>query len=255
MINLYNNFIFEPLYNGLIFLLDKLPFLDAGIVIILFTIIVRLIIFPLSKKAARTQALMKLLEPDLNALKEQYKDNKQGLAVATMDFYKKNGLNPFSSIFLLLIQLPIIFALYMIFYSTGISTVNTDILYSFVHVPEAINTSFLGIINVAEKSVIFAVLAALSQFLQIHFAIPKPPERTGKGGFQENFAHSMHMQMKYVFPIIILFIAYHAAGALALYWVTSNLFMIAQEVYVRKELAREIKNKSKTTVHEAEIVS
>ncbi|MDP1625370.1 MAG: YidC/Oxa1 family membrane protein insertase [bacterium] len=245
MISLYNTYIYEPLYNGLILLIDYLPFLDAGIIIIIFTIIVRIIIFPLSKKAARTQVVMKALEPELNALKERHKDDKQGQAVAIMGFYKKNGINPFSSIFLLIIQLPIIFALYKIFYSTGLSAVNGEILYSFVAMPAQINTAFLGLFDVTQKSVVLAVIAAASQFLQIHFSMPKPPAKTGKGGFQEDFARSMHMQMKYVFPIFILFIGYHAAGALAIYWTTSNIFMIAQEIYVRRELAKEMALKEK----------
>lgn len=244
MINLYHTFIYEPLYNGLIYLIDVLPFLDAGLIIILFTVIVRVIIFPLSRKAARTQVVMKALEPELNALKEKHKDDKQGQAVAIMGFYKKNGINPFSSIFLLLIQLPIIFALYKIFYVNDLSLVNGDILYSFVALPEHVNVWFLSFIDVTQKSAILAVLAAISQYLQIHYSMPKLPVKTGKGGFQEDFARSMHMQMKYVFPLFILFIGYHAAGALALYWTTSNLFMIAQEIYVRRELSKEMAAKA-----------
>jgi YidC/Oxa1 family membrane protein insertase len=244
MINLYNTYVFEPLYNGLIWLIDVLPFLDAGIIIVIFTVIVRVILFPLSKKAARTQIVMKALEPELNALKEKHKDDKQGQAVAIMGFYKKNGINPFSSILLLIIQLPIIFALYKIFYATGLSAVNGDILYSFVAFPEHINVMFLGLIDVTQKSAILAVVAALSQFLQIHYAMPKAPAKTGKGGFQEDFARSMHVQMKYVFPVFILFIGYHAAGALAIYWTASNLFMIAQELYVRREIAKEMAAKA-----------
>lgn len=240
MTNLYHTFVFEPLYNGLIWLIDALPFLDAGLIVILFTVLVRVILFPLSKKAARTQIVMKALEPELNALKEKHKDDKQGQAVAIMGFYKKNGINPFSSILLLIVQLPIIFALYRIFYTTGLSSVSADILYSFVAVPAHINTLFLGLVDIAQKSAVLAVVAAVSQFLQIHFSAPKAPAKSAKGGFQDDFARSMHVQMKYVFPIFILFIGYHATGALALYWTTSNLFMIAQELYVRREVAKEM---------------
>ncbi len=129
---LYTTFVFYPLYNGLILLMGALPFLDAGSIVILFTVIVRLILFPISKKAVRTQAMMKLVEPELNALKEKYKNDKQAQALQVMNFYKEKKINPFSSMFLLLIQLPIIFALYRIFYSTGLSGVDTSILYSFV---------------------------------------------------------------------------------------------------------------------------
>ena len=236
---LYNTFIYEPLYNGLIFLADVLPFLDAGVIIVLFTIIVKLVLFPLSKKAVRTQVVMRLMEPEMKAIKEKYKDDRQMQAVKMMALYKEKQINPFSSIFLLLIQLPIIFALYSIFYRTGFTSINADILYSFVPVPETVNLMFLGLVDVTQRSIPLAILAAVSQFFQIKFSVPKPPEKTEKGGFQEDFARSMHMQMKYVLPVVILFIAYYATGALAIYWTTSNIFMIGQEIVIRRQLAKE----------------
>ncbi|HEY4500249.1 MAG TPA: YidC/Oxa1 family membrane protein insertase, partial [Candidatus Paceibacterota bacterium] len=230
---------YNPLYNGLIFLADLLPFFDAGVIIILFTIIVKIILFPLSKKAVRTQAMMKLVEPELKSIKEKYKNDKQTQAMETMKLYKEKKVNPFSSILLLLIQIPILWALYKIFYSNGLSTINADILYSFVNVPPAISTFFLDIIDVSQKNIWLAVIAAVSQYFQISLSTPNIPKKTEGGGFQEDFARSMHIQMKYVLPIIILFVSYQVAGALALYWATSNLFMIGQELYIRKQLARE----------------
>ncbi len=236
---LYTVFIYNPLYNGLIFLADLLPFFDAGIIIILFTIIVKIILSPLSKKAARTQAMMKLIEPDLKFIKERHKNDKQAQAVETMKLYKEKKINPFSSILLLFIQIPILWALYKIFYSSGLSAVNADILYSFVNVPPAVSTFFLGIVDVSQKNIWLAVAAAITQYFQISFSTPNFPKKTERGDFQENFARSMHIQMKYILPMIILFVSYQVAGALALYWATSNLFMIGQELYIRKQLARE----------------
>jgi YidC/Oxa1 family membrane protein insertase len=236
---IYTTFIYNPLYNGLILLADLLPFLDAGILVILFTIIVKLVLFPLSKKAVRTQAMMKLVEPDLKVIKEKYKDDKQQQAVATMKLYKDKQVNPFSSIFLLLLQLPIIFALYKIFYSAGFSTIHTEILYSFVGVPAHINTIFLGLIDVTQKSVVLALLAAVSQYYQIKFSIPVTAKKTEGGSFQEDLARNMQVQMKYIFPVMIFFISYNIASALSIYWITSNLFMIGQELYIRKQMARE----------------
>ncbi|MEN9621616.1 MAG: hypothetical protein RLZZ67_50 [Candidatus Parcubacteria bacterium] len=242
---LYTTFIYDPLYNGLILLADSLPFLDAGFLIILFTVLVKLVLFPVSKKAVRTQAMMKLVEPELKAIKEKYKDDKQQQAVATMKLYKEKQVNPFSSIFLLLIQLPIIFALYKIFYSAGFSTIHTDILYSFVGVPAHINTIFLGLVDVTQKSVILAVLAAASQYYQIKFSVPITAKKTEGGSFQDDLARNMQIQMKYIFPVMIFFISYNIASALALYWITSNLFTIGQELYIRKQMARETELKAR----------
>jgi YidC/Oxa1 family membrane protein insertase len=235
---LYTHFIYNPLYNGLVALSDLLPFLDAGIIIILFTILVKLILFPISKKAVRTQAMMKLVEPELNAIKEKYKDDKQAQALQVMNFYKTKQINPFSSIFLLLIQFPIIIALYKIFYN-GFSPVNTSILYSFITAPESINMMFIGLIDVASKSWVMALVAAVSQYFQIRYSMPVLPPKKDKPSFSEDFARNMQVQMKYIFPVMIFFISYHVAAALALYWTTSNIFMIGQEIVVRKQLMKE----------------
>lgn len=246
---LYTTFVYNPLYNGLILLADWLPFLDAGVLIILFTLIVKLILFPLSKKAVRTQAMMKQVEPELRAIKEKFKDDKQQQALETMKLYKEKQVNPFSSIFLLLIQLPIIFALYRIFYYSGLSDIHTSILYSFVHAPAAINMMFLGLVDVTQKSVTLAILAAISQYFQIKLSTPAAAPKTpgSTPSFQDDLARNMQTQMKYVFPVMILFISYHVAAALAIYWTTSNLFMIGQELYIRKQLKKEAEAKKLAT--------
>lgn len=243
---LYTTFIYNPLYNGLIYLINilhKLTFVDAGIIIILFTIIVRLILFPLSKRAVRTQAMMKLAEPELAAIKEKYKNDKQAQALATMQVYKEKKINPFSSILLLFIQIPILFALYRIFYTSGFTSVHADILYPFVHAPALPSTLFLGFLDITKKSVVLAVIAAVSQYFQISLSAPKAAKKENATA-QEDFARNMQTQMKYVFPVMILVISYNLPGALPLYWITSNLFMIGQELYIRKQLAKESAPKS-----------
>jgi YidC/Oxa1 family membrane protein insertase len=157
----------------------------------------------------------------------------------TMKLYKEKQINPFSSIFLLFIQLPILWALYRIFYSTGLNAVDASMLYSFVELPPTISTLFLGLIDVSDKSWVLALCAAISQFFQIKFSSPALPQKTEKGGFQEDFARNMQLQMKYIFPVMIFFISYHVAAALAIYWTTSNLFMIGQELYIRRQLKKE----------------
>lgn len=232
---LFHEVIYQPLYNGLIFLMDVIPWADAGIAVILFTVLVKLVLFPLSRKAVETQLKMKQLEGDLNLLKEKYKDNKEEQARAVLGFYKEKGVNPFSGIILLFIQLPIIFALYYIFYKGGLPVVNESLLYSFVAVP-TVDMSFLGLVDIAQKSVILALLAGVTQYFQIRFSMPLPPPRTDKATFQEDLARSMNFQLRYIMPIFVTFIAYSISGAIALYWTTSNVFAIGQELYLRRKL-------------------
>jgi YidC/Oxa1 family membrane protein insertase len=88
---MYHTFIFLPLYNGLVGLMDLLPWIDVGIAVILFTIIVRLIIFPLSKNAILTQVRMKEVEPEANKIKLQYANDKQAQGLKVMELYNNSG--------------------------------------------------------------------------------------------------------------------------------------------------------------------
>ena len=129
---MYNTIIFEPFYNGFIFLMNLLPFFDAGVIIVIFTIIVKIIILPLSIKASKAQIAMKGTEKDLQLIKEKYKDNKPEQSKKIMEYYKEKGINPLASVFILLIQLPILIGLYQVFIKSGLPKINTAILYSFI---------------------------------------------------------------------------------------------------------------------------
>ncbi len=236
-LNIYHTLISTPLYNGLILLMDGIPWADAGIAIILFTFLVKLILFPLSKKAVVTQIRMKRIEPEMTRIKQQFKNDRQRQALETMNLYKTQNINPFSGILLVFIQLPIIFALYSVFLHSGLPVVNTDLLYSFVKVP-VVNMIFLGWVNIAQKSIILSVIAAVCQFLQIRLTMPKvaPKAADHVPSFQDDLARSMNTQMKYVFPLIIFFIAYKASVTVALYLIVSSLFTIGQELWIRRKM-------------------
>jgi YidC/Oxa1 family membrane protein insertase len=232
---LYHTFFFDPLYNILALLFNLLPFADAGIVIVLLTVLVRVIIYPLSRKAVLTQVKMSEIAPDLALIKEKYKDKSEEQARQTLALYKEKGVNPFSGILVIIIQIPIIFALYQIF--LHFPEVKSSILYSFVSVPVGINTTFLGFLDVTAKSIPLALLAALSTFFQFQVSAKGQTQPKGNS-FGDNLTRSMQTQMKYFFPIIVFFISYSISGAIALYWLTTNLFSIGQELFVRRKLAK-----------------
>ncbi|HEY4503561.1 MAG TPA: YidC/Oxa1 family membrane protein insertase [Candidatus Paceibacterota bacterium] len=239
----YNTIIFNPLYNGLIYLMDILPWVDAGIVVIIFTIIIRLILFPLSKKAIVTQVRMKELEPEINRLKQMMKDDRQGQALKMMALYKEKKISPFSSFLVLLVQLPIIWALYSIFFRSGLPVVNTELLYGFVNVP-TVDMNFLGLVDIGAKNTIMAIIAAIAQFLQLHFSLASM-KSTGTGvntdtssNIQMDMAQNMTKSMKYVFPIMVFFISYNIAAVVALYWTVTSIFTLGQEIVVRRHLKK-----------------
>lgn len=225
----------QPLYNGIVGLIHLLPWADLGIVIIIFTILVRFILFPVAQKALRTQLALQKVQPKMDEIKEKYKNDRQAQAQKMMELYKEYKVNPFSSILFMFIQIPIIFGLYFMFVRTGLPDIHPDFLYSFLSVPPQISTLFLGFVDVAQKSLPFAILAGVSQFFQAYFM--KMPEPSGsKESFGASFAKSMSFQMKYVFPILIVFISAALPGSVALYWTTSNLFSIVQESFLRKKM-------------------
>jgi len=234
MISFFHAVFFRPLYNGFIFLMDILPWLDAGVIVVIFTVIVKFILYPLSRRAAISQIEMKTIEPELRVIKEKYKDNKEEQARRTMALYKEKKVNPFAGIVVILIQLPIIFALYFVFIKTGLPDVNRELLYFFVKIPENINMDFLGILNITDKSIILALLAGITSYIQIKAVLPAHKESGEKKSFQSDLAKSMNMQMRYVMPVITFLISYQISGVVALYWFTSNVFAIFQDRFLRR---------------------
>lgn len=231
---IWNTVLYEPLLNALAFLVSIIPGGDVGLAVIILTILVKVALFPLSQKSIENQAKMNILTPEINKIKASGA-SKEEQARLTFDLYKKYNTNPFSGCLLVLIQIPIIFALYHVFFK-GINF-DSGVLYSFIHIPEKINMNFLGLIDIGGKSLVLAIMAGVSQYLQAHF-MPKPssaPSINGQSSFSESFAKSMNMQMKYVFPFIVAFIAYGMSGAISLYWITNNLFMVGQQIYIKKK--------------------
>lgn len=220
--------------------MDTLPFFDAGVIVILFTIIVKLVMFPLSIKATKAQIEMKEIEKDLKKIKEQYPD-KQIQTQKTIELYKEKNINPFAGLLVLLIQLPIIISLYQIFLKSGLPIINLELLYSFVPVPAVIEMNFLGIIDIAGKSIVLALIAGISTYFQLVYATPpadKHIDSNNKPTLQEDVMKTMQTQMKYVFPILVTFISWSVSAAVSIYWITSNIFTIGQELYIRKHIRK-----------------
>lgn len=234
MTYLFHALISTPFYNGLILLMDTLPYFDAGVIIVIFTVIIKLILLPLSIKASKAQLQMKNSEKDLKAIKEKY-PNKEEQQKKTIEYYKENDINPFSGFFILIIQLPILIGLYRVFLKSGLPEINKSILYSFVQAPESVNMVFLHYVNIAEKNMLLAYIAGATAYLQISMTTSGAQEVKSDGSAQGEMMRAMSTQMKFFFPILIGFIAYSISSAVALYLITSNIFAIGQEYYIKKK--------------------
>ncbi len=237
---IWHTFFFDPVYNLLTFFLDIIPGGDLGLAIIATVIVIKIFLFPLSLKAVKTQKIMREIEPKLKQIKVDHKDNKEAQARAMMELYREAGLNPFASILVLFIQLPIIIALGIVaIYGSGgikLPAINPEILYSFIPVPDSVSMLFLGHFDIAASSLVLALVAGFTQFISTSLSLPKlaPKDPNAAPSMKDDFTRNMQIQMKYVMPVFMVFVAYAFSAAIALYFVVSNVTQIIQELIVRK---------------------
>lgn len=229
--SVFNTIFYEPLLNGLVLLVNFIPMHDVGIAVIILTIIARFVLLPFSHSSILTQIKMKELDPEIKRIKNNYKSDNQEQSKKIMELYKAHGVNPLSGCFTVILQIPIIFALYKVFL-IGMNF-NPEHLYSFVAMPAVIKMNFLGLIDMTQRSYLFAVLAGLTQFWQMKLAMPTIKNDTNSNSFGDNLAKSMSVQAKYIMPVFIFFIGLKFSSAISLYWTTMNVFAIIHETIVR----------------------
>jgi YidC/Oxa1 family membrane protein insertase len=234
---MFHTLFYEPIYNLLVLVLTYVPLHDIGTAIVVVTVIVKGFLLPLNLSALRSQYLMKRLEGEMAAIKEKYKASPQEASKAMMELYKREKINPFASLFTVLIQIPIFFALYFVF-AKGLFA-DPDSLYSFVTFPETLHTKAFGLFDVTDKNIIIALLAGLSSYVlarrQTVSMVSK--KEAHEENFQDQFMKSMKIQLLYVLPVVIAFSAAILPSALGLYWLTSNVIGYLQDVYMKHKLA------------------
>jgi YidC/Oxa1 family membrane protein insertase len=223
--------LYQPLFNSLVILYNYIPGHDFGIAIIFLTIIIRIILFPISVKAVKSQKGLQKLQPQIQELQKKYKNDREKQAKETLELYKKEKINPFSGLLLALIQLPILIALYQVFWN-GLNSKELSVLYGFVLNPGQINPLFLQTIDLSKANIIFAILAGLTQYFQTKMLIPQNSPKKDKDNKKADFAQIMQKQMLYFFPIFTVIILLNLPSALGLYWTASGLFSIIQQYFI-----------------------
>lgn len=229
---IYTEFLFRPLFNGLVFLISVMPGHDVGLAIIVLTVLVRGALSPLTHHSIKTQTKMKEIEPEIKELRANYQ-NKEEQAKKIMELYRRHGVNPLSGVLISLIQLPVLIALYYLFWQ-GLDLTKGN-FYAFIPHPETARMEFLRLIDLSSSSLFLAITAGLSQFIQAKLMQPPPPfsEKKSNESFQGDFSRAMRVQMVYVLPVFIGVFAYNFPAAVALYWTTMNVFAIVHEGIVR----------------------
>lgn len=213
---MYNKFIFQPILSVFTFIYDKIAFNDFGLAIILLTVLVRIVLFPLFFSASKQQTIIQKIQPKIKSIQKDLKDNKEEQMKALMGLYAEHKINPFLSLLLVIVQLPFLIALYHVILKNASSFDN------FI---------FLGFINLREKSIALAIIAAALQFISAKLMLPKKqPSQSGSP-----FLSSANM-MLFLGPALTFGILTSLPSSIGVYWITTTVLSIIQQVIINKHV-------------------
>ncbi|MBQ7552281.1 MAG: membrane protein insertase YidC [Rickettsiales bacterium] len=218
--------LFYFIAKPLLIILKKLNNITGnfGVAIILLTIVVRLIIFPLANRSYKATAKMKTIAKPLEELKKQYKDDRKGLQIATYELYKQYGVNPGSAILPMMLQIPVFFALYKVL----------------VIAIEMRDSSFLWIKDLSSQdpTSIFNLFGLLSFPAPEFFHLGLLPLLMGITMLLQQVMTPMagmdktQKKMMLIMPLIFMFMFSGMPAGLILYWCCSNIFTIFQQAVI-----------------------
>ena len=237
-------------YNLLVFFTYLTPGHYVWVAIIVITLILRFAFLPSGLKMLHVQHKQKRLQPELEKLKEVHKGDKQAEQKATMDLYKREGVNPLSSCLPMIAQIVVLIFFYRVFTTIGLGPIKTQFLYSFVPHPDVLNSTFFGF-DLARSVAqifkdggvmgylvwIFPLLAGGTQLIQALQMRALQPKTSGQG---EGLQKAMNTQFTFLFPLMTAYISYELTLALSFYWITQTVFMIAQQKYAMSKMEPQI---------------
>ncbi len=230
LVEVFNKVLYQPLFNALALLYNFLPGNDFGIAVIVLTILIRLALHPLMSQSLKSRKVFSELQPRIKEIQEKFKNDKQKQAEEMLKLYQTEKINPIGGLLPLLIQLPLLIALYQVFWK-GLQPEAMNSLYSFIPRFGEINPSFLGVVNLSQASMFLAVLAGTVQFVQAKMMSPKSKSKKGK---TNQITDIMQKQMLYFLPVFTIVILLRLPAAIALYWIITSLFSIGQQYNINK---------------------
>jgi YidC/Oxa1 family membrane protein insertase len=231
MVYLYHLIFKYPILNLLVFFYQTIAFHDLGLAIIFVTLFIRVILYPFFHAGAKQQVLMQRIQPHVKKIQEEHKHDREKQSQALMELYKEHGVNPFSGFLLLIVQLPILIALYRIMLS-NLGGGALAGLYSWNPGPAHITSFFLGFIDLRVANVWFVLAAAVAQYFQGRLAIWRDPNNTAPLSAPEKMAQ----RMTFIGPAITVAILYRLPAAVGIYWLTTSIFSIIQQIIVNRHL-------------------
>jgi YidC/Oxa1 family membrane protein insertase len=235
MSSLFHNYLYTPLLHLLEFAYGHV-IADFGVSIILITILIRFVLLPIFYKSAKDQTILQKIAPQIREIQKKHKDNKEQQVQEMMRIYKEHRVNPFSSILLLIVQLPILYALYKVFVDGGVAAAFPGATYT-----------FLGLVNLAEPNLLMVLATVLAQAAQSWLLMRVAKKRAGDSSQNGNdpmqAAERISRKMIYFLPIVTGIILLNLPSAVALYWLTTSVFSAVQQLVINK-----IINKKQITI-------
>lgn len=265
---MFDTLIVQPIFNILVLIYSAIPGADFGIALIIFTVVVRFLMYPLLKKQLHQSRAMQKMQPELKRIQTQYKDNRQMQGVAMMELYKKHNVSPWRSIVILIIQIPIFLALFQVIqvfslHRDQIAKWTYDFMeglpaiHNLIQNPNSFNHTAFGFIDLTKNAVnqgqiywplmVIAVIGAATQYVMSKQIMPKTGAKKrrlrdimadaadGKQHDQSEMNQIVSNNMMKFMPIMMFFIMISLPGALALYYVISNLVAVGQQAYILRE--------------------
>ncbi len=288
---MFTTLIVQPLFNLLVLIYALLPGHNFGVAIIIFTVVIRMLMWPLVKKQLHQAKAMRAMQPELKRIKAAAKGNRQQESTMLMELYKERGINPLSSIGVLLIQLPILIGLYsglrrIIVDPHAILTFSYPILHNLPWMKELaaditkFDATFLHIIDLTRPALnkggggiywpamVLVIGSAIAQYFQSKQLLPQTQDQRklrdilkdaggGKKADQSEVNAAVGRSTRFFIPVMIFILTVSLAAALSLYWLTSGVVAYIQQARVLKKDEDELEavaDKSSKVVIEGEVV-
>lgn len=272
---MFETIIVKPIFNALMLLYSIIPGGDFGVAIIIFTIFIRFLLYPLVKKQLHQTKIMRKMQPELVGIKKLAAGDKQKEAAMQMELYKRHGVNPFQSILVLIIQLPIFIGLYQVIQVMSLHrdevvklayepVQHIPAIQKIIENPDNFNHTMLGFIDLTKTAfsngsidialIILALLAAVTQYIISKQLMPTNGKQSkkfreilkeaaaGKQSDASEMSTAMMGNMTKIMPFFMFFIMINLPGALALYYTASNLVAAAQQGYLLRKDTEEMED-------------
>lgn len=218
--------LYVPFVNLLVWIINVTPGHSLAVGITLLTLLIRFALLIPNRNALESQKKLQALQPEIDRLREEYKDDQAEQGKAMMELYQKNHINPLGSCLPLLIQLPIFIILYNIL-RAGLTDQTLSVLYPFIAKPAFINNSLFGInLTIPDRTLILPILAGGLQFIQTL--------ATMAAGRKKGQPAMPGQTMFLLFPVMTFIIARQVNAGAALYWVVTTIFGIVQQIAVNR---------------------